>query len=158
MTTRRSQILKALQGLVASDNFFPPAEIDEAQPDAWRESAEGLAAGLGDACAVQDGPLEVTRDGGGEDDFEVRLSAMIAYSVQSVDSLRDERRARRDEAEAKIEGLIAANRDLGLGPEVYAIIDQPVFRDEAAYGAGGNTVAVSQITISVDYTAASAAG
>lgn len=156
MASRREQILGALVDLIGSDPFFPPCEVDSAEPRNWRASGVGLPVGLQDAVVVQDGQVEVTRDGGAEDDFELRLGAVVAYAVTSAETSRAARRARRDEAVAKIEALIAGDRSLGFN-EVYAVIDEPAQREDDVF-TGGKQAAVIAITINVDYTAASAAG
>ncbi len=156
--TTREDILYALQGMLAGDSFFPEAEIDADEPQAWRATAGGLAAGLQDAAAVQD-CLEpaVTRDAGPEDSWELRGEFMIAYAVQAASANRKAQRARRDQATEKVEALIAADRTLGLGLSIYAEIG-PAQRHNNAPIKASAPVATVLIPINVDYIAPSAAG
>lgn len=156
----REDILLALQALLAADSFFPPAEIDAAEPGSWREAATtlGLADGLADAAAVQDcGEPELTRDGGPDDVWEMRGEFMIAYAVRAAPAARKAQRARRDAAAARIAALIAADRTLGLDPSTYAEVGPPTRHDNAPIKASA-PVSTLLVPINVDYIATSAAG
>lgn len=154
----REDILLALQALLAADSFFPAAEIDAAEPGAWRENAIGLADGLADAAAVQDcGAPELTRDGGPDDTWELRGEFMIAYAVRAAPLNRKAQRARRDAAAARIAALVAADRTLGLDPSTYAEVGAPTRHDGAPIKASA-PVSTLLVPINVDYIATSAAG
>ncbi len=166
--TMREQILLALAQLLASpeaEGFFPPAAIDEPEPSGWI-AVEGDAR-LTHAAAVQDGPppdrLAFVRSDDGDTD-ELELEAVVAYAVQcplvagqTMAEARSARRARRDEAVERLAALIAANRTLGLGVEVWAELGPAQRDDEVAFA---NTVAAATavVPVRVLYTAGHAAG
>ena len=169
--TLRESILEALRDLLATDDFFPAAAIDEPQPNpsgpgGWAAIA-GTSPRLQHACAVQDGPppdhLAFARGAEDQDADELELEAMIAYVVSAApDSgqlsadCRAARRARRDEAVRRIAALVAANRTLGLSSEVYAEV-RPAQRDDAVAFPNAEPGAVALVPVRVLYTAASAA-
>lgn len=172
MSTTREMILTRLAEIMAqSGGFFPEAEIDEPSPSAWHLVAEP---GEGDrkllhALAVQDGPPpeHLSRAHGGADDDtandELELEAAIAYGVRVDGGLGDDRaairrarRARRDQAIPVIAHLIAADRTLGLGPEVYAEV-APAARDDDVTLPNAPACATVIVPIRVLYTAAHAA-
>lgn len=144
--TTREAILQALQSLLASAaaaDFFPPAAIDEPNPERWYDvepdpEAPGAPA-LKHACAVQDGPppahLAFVR-GAADAPDELELEAAVAYAVQAVPGaghsaadLRAARRARRDAGAKRFAALVAADPTLGISPEVYAEV-LPVDRQD----------------------------
>lgn len=164
--TEREAILQALAALLASPSaagFFPAAAIDEPEPSGWVPVADS---NLRHACAVQDGPPpdHLARVHGGGDSDELELEAAVAYAVQAVpvagaspETLRAARRARRDLAVDRIAALIAANRTLGLGVEVWAEV-APAQRDDEVSFANAVPAATVIVPVRVLYTAAHAAG
>lgn len=165
--TPREAILTALADLLvspAAGGFFPPAAIDEPEPSGW--VAVGGAPGMLHAAAVQDGPpperLAYVR--GADDTDELELEAVVAYAVQrpvaaseTMAVARSARRARRDQAVERLAALIAANRTLGLGAEVWAELG-PAQRDDEVAFANAVAAAVAVIPVRVLYTASHAAG
>lgn len=162
MTTREA-ILQALAAMLATvPELFPPAAIDEPEPSAWTPlGALGDDARTLHAAAVQDGPppdhLGFVRGGAGGDELE--LEAAIAYAVQyqpgpgdDAAKAREIRRAVRDRAAPIVAALIAADRTLGLGHDVWAEV-QPVQRDDAVSFANAVPTATAVIPIRVLYTA-----
>lgn len=172
MSTTREAILEALVVMLAASNgFFPAGEIDEPEPSHWTPVADqppGVRKIL-HAVAVQDGPppdrLALVR-GGDDDDAcdELELEAAIAYAVrvelgagETNASGRSARRARRDEGVETIAALVAADRTLGLGVEVYAEV-MPAQRDDDIAFPNAPASATAVVPIRVLYTAAHAAG
>jgi hypothetical protein len=155
VSTTHEDILQGLTALLAAHPLFAGLTeigIDVAEPGQWRD----LGNGLQDALAVQDGAApEITRDGGAADDFELRCEIMVAYAVQGRD--RTERRRRRDAAAVAISDVVAANRQLGLADvQVYAEAASAARDDNAPIKAAA-PVATLLVSLTVDYTAASAA-
>lgn len=175
MPTPRESILSALQSLLATDPFFPPAAIDEPEPSEWIIVGDtpssvapppAFAGRLFHACAVQDGPpptLLATARGGGDAD-ELELEAAVAYAVradlaagQTQGQARAVRRARRDRAVQRLADLIAANRTLGLGVQVWAEL-APAQRDDDIAFPHASACATAVIPVRILYAAAHAAG
>lgn len=168
MSTTREAILNALAVLLAeSEGFFPEAVIDEPEPSLWSPAPDPSPAGAFHAVAVQDGPpperLAYVR--GAEDDptDELELEAAIAYGARveivagrTMAEARSLRRGLRDRAVKTIAGLIAANRTLGLGAEVWAEVG-PAQRDDDVAFQSATAVATAVVPIRVLYTAANAA-
>lgn len=171
MTELREPILNALAALLADEEgFFPPAVIDEPEPSRWDILGAPFAAGMTvlHALAVQDGPppevLSFVRGAEHELTDELELEAAVAYGVrvelgagQTMDRARTTRRALRDLAVRKIAALISANRNLGLGDEVWAEV-RPAQRDDDVAFPNATAVATAVVPIRVLYTAAHAAG
>lgn len=171
MSTTRESILNALAGMLAdADGFFPEAVIDEPEPSRWDLVGEAFASGMKamHAVAVQDGPpperLAYVR--GAEEDAtdELELEAVIAYGArvelgggQTMAEARGARRALRDQAVEIIATLIAADRTLGLGAEVWAEV-APAQRDDDVAFPNATAVATAVVPIRVLYTADHAAG
>ena len=167
--TTREDILGALSSLLATDPFFPPADIDEAEPTHWVE-VEAVTIDsirLVHACAVQDGPpptqLGRARGAEGEALDELELEAAISYGVQAqvgagvtIRDCQKARRARRDVAVTRVAALIAANRTLGLGPEVWAEV-APAQRDDGVTFANAAPTATAVVPVRVLYSATHAA-
>jgi hypothetical protein len=154
----REAILSALAGLLAADGFFPAVAIDAPEPEAFVEDTPGLPGGLSHFLALQDPEeLVVTRDAGPEDDCELRGEWIVAYIVQAAPAYARVQRARRRTAERKVADLIAADRTLGLNPEVYAELG-PATRHNAQPVNATSPCATTLISIFVDFTAPSAAG
>ncbi|WGM45238.1 hypothetical protein KOAAANKH_00099 [Brevundimonas sp. NIBR10] len=171
MSTTREAILEALVAMLAGSNgFFPAAVIDEPEPSHWDEVAAQPPGTLRllHAVAVQDGPppdvLSVLSGPEGENLYELELEAAVAYAVRAEIGAgdtnatgRSARRARRDEGVENLAALIAADRTLGLGPEVYAEL-QPAQRDDDVAFPNAPATATAVGPIRVLYTAAHAAG
>lgn len=171
MSTTREAILTALaELLLRSGGFFPEAVIDEPEPSRWTPLADQPAGAMKilHAVAVQDGPpperLAFVRGGEADPTDELELEAAIAYGVrveigagQTQDDVRRARRALRDEAVDLIAALVAGDRTLGLGCEVWAEVG-PVQRDDDVAFQNASAVATAVIPIRVLYTAAHAAG
>lgn len=156
--TVRANITAALQALLATDLFFPAAEIDAEEPSAWIAIEPSQPSGLTHAAAVHGcPPPSVTRDAGGESEWELRGEFVIAYAVQAAAKNRQAQRARRDAATEKVQALIAANRTLGLDVSVYAELGAPEEHNEPPVKGAANVCSVI-IPIFVDYIAPSAAG
>jgi hypothetical protein len=154
--TLHERILQALKARLESDPFFPPVHLDEPEPRNWRTSIPGAGVALQDFVAVQDGEIEVTRDGGQQNDWELELKAKVVYLVQGA-QVR-ERRSRRDAAARHITDLVRAARDLGLeDPQVYAEIED-VERDDNVILKASPPVAMIAVTVSVQFIADSVAG
>lgn len=168
MSEPREEILLALSALLATrPEVFPPAAVDEPAPSNWvpLEAVGGIV--LQHAAAVQDGPppdrVGLVRGGEGDPLEELELEAAISYGVQAkpgadmtVAALRTARRARRDLAIRTIADLIAANRTLGLGPEVWAEV-MPADRQDDVLFANALPTATAVVPVRVLYTAAHAA-
>jgi len=156
MSSKRELIINAVANLLATDNVFPPAQLEEPEPSNFLP-ADPLNPSIGHVLSVQEGPTIITRDGGRDDDFELEVEILVGYAVQAVDRMT--RRQFRDAAAARLEALIAANRTLGLtfSPAPYAEIRE-LTRDDNVYTDGGLPVATLILTIAVAYVAASAAG
>jgi hypothetical protein len=154
VTTKRELILQALVARLATDSGFPPADLDVPEPTGWSPMS-GASQGLSQTLAVQDGPVTVTRDAGGADDYELELEAMIAYAVEGLDVAA--RRAARDSAIERIVALISANRSLGLGVQTYAEISGAE-RDDRTLSPGAPPVAMALISVLVTFIAPSPAG
>lgn len=173
--TMHERILLTLKGLIEEDDFFPKPEVDSPEPQEWRPDSEdaggftiapppggwtedipdpSLPQRMWDAANVADGPVTVTRDAGDEDDCELMLECAIAYVCASADAAA--RRARRDAAGKRVETLIAADRTLGLGVQVYARISE-TSRDDKVAIRHALPVAATVITIQVDYVGRSPA-
>lgn len=160
-------ILEALRDLLATDpDTFPPALIDEPDPSAWREIAD-TSPRLRDACAIQPGSpsdhLAFVRGGDDLDADELEMEPTVAYAVsalpdagQTAADCRAARRARRDLAIRRLAALIAADRTLGLGGEVYAEVRPAQREDEVAFP-NAEPGAVAMVPVRILYTAASAA-
>lgn len=144
--TTREDILQSLAARLATDPFFPPADIDEPEPTRWHDVAPSQdgAFTVVHAIVVQDGPpperMGRARGAEGEALDELELEAAIAYVVQirpgvdtTTENCRAARRARRDEGTRRIARLIAADRTLGLGPEVYAEVEPAQRDDDVAF-------------------------
>ena len=154
--SKREDILQGLRSLIASDSWFPTVWLDEPEPSNWRTNIPGEVAAMGDYCAVQDGPLHITRDGGAANDFELQVDTTIAYAVMLADGAP--RRLRRDTASDRIAALIAANRGLGLGdPQIYAEISDAT-RDDNVPVNHAAPAAILLLTVSIQFVAPSAAG
>jgi hypothetical protein len=154
MTTQTELILQAMVTRLATDSGFPPADLDVPEPTSWSPMS-GANASLSQALAVQGGPVTVTRDGGRDEDYELELEAMIAYAVEGTSASL--RRSARDSAIERIVALIAANRTLGLGVQVYAEIGAAE-RDDRSLAPGAPPVALALITVLVTFIAPSPAG
>lgn len=171
MSTMREDILQALSGLLATrPDFFPPAAIDEPEPTSWPVAGDPAPNGRQflHAAAVQDGPppdrLAFVRGAESDPLDELELEAAISYGVQAkpghgdtIDDCRAARRVRRDEAVALIAELVAANRNLGLGDEVWAEVGGAARQDDVAFP-NALPAATAVIPIRVLYTAPHAAG
>lgn len=144
--TMRESILIALKAMIDEDPMFPEAVIDEPEPSRWTTLLPPIddTIGLIHAVAVQDGPppdiLGHARgpEGGALDELE--LEAAIAYGVQakpgagtSIEAARVARRAQRDRAQRRVAQLIASNRTLGLGVEVWAEVGPAQRDDDVAF-------------------------
>lgn len=170
MSTTREDILQALADLLATrPDFFPPAAIDEPEPTSWPPVSEPAENGrqLLHAAAVQDGPppdrLGFARGGEGDPLDELELEAAISYGVQvkpghqdGIAECRAARRVRRDEAVELIAELIAGNRTLGLGVEVWAEVGGADRQDDVAFP-NALPAATAVVPIRVLYPAAHAA-
>jgi hypothetical protein len=156
MSQKRELIINAVANLLATDNVFPPAQLEEPEPSNFI-AADPLNPSVSHVLSVQEGPTIVTRDGGRDDDFELEVEISIGYAVQAVDRIT--RRQVRDGAATRIEALIAANRTLGLtfSPLPYAEI-RDATRNDNVFTDAGQPVATLIVTIAVAYVAASAAG
>lgn len=155
--TRHEQILLAMQALLIADPFFPPdTALDAPEPSNWRKNIPGVVSALSDHATVQDGPVEVTRDGGAQNDWELELEMGVVYAVQGA--VASERRSRRDQAAEHVAAIIRAARDLGLqDPQVYAEI-KSIERDDEVPVEATAPVALSRITVCVQFIADSPAG
>lgn len=170
MSTTREDILQALSALLATrPDFFPPAAIDEPEPTSWPEVSDPAANGrqLLHAAAVQDGPpperLALVRGAEGDPLEELELEAAVSYGVQvkpghgdGIVECRAARRARRDEAVDLIAELIAANRTLGLGVEVWAEVGPADRQDDVSFP-NALPAATAVVPVRVLYPAAHAA-
>lgn len=168
MSEPREDILLALSALLATrPDVFPPAPVDEPEPANWApvEPAGGIT--LQHAAAVQDGPppdrVGLVRGAEGDPLEELELEAAISYGVQAkpgpdvtLEACRLARRARRDLAIRTVAALIAANRTLGLGPEVWAEV-LPADRQDDVRFANAIPTATAVVPVRVLYTAAHAA-
>jgi hypothetical protein len=168
--TTREDLLDALVALLATDDFFPPAALDEPEPSSWTEVASAAIdeIRLTHALAVQDGPppeaMARARGPEGAALDELELEAAIAYGVQAeagagstVAQVRAARRARRDEAVTRIAALIAANRNLGLPSlEIWAEVAPAQREDEVAF-TNATAAATAVVPVRILYTAAHAA-
>ncbi|HZV85408.1 MAG TPA: hypothetical protein VFF48_10530 [Brevundimonas sp.] len=170
MSTTREDILHALAALLATrPDFFPPAAVDEPEPTSWTPADDPAPNGrqLMHAAAVQDGPppdhLGFVRGAEGEALDELELEAAISYGVNvkpghqdGIAECRVARRIRRDAAVDLIAELIAADRTLGLGPEVYADVRPADRQDDVAFP-NALPSATAVVPIRVLYPAAHAA-
>lgn len=169
MSTTREAILTALQAMLDGSGAFPPATIDEPEPSRWEPLADQPdgAMKLLHAIAVQDGPpperLAYARGAEADPTDELELEAAIAYGVrvelgadQTMAEIRAVRRAARDEGVRVIAALIAGNRTLGLGAEIWAEV-LPAQRDDDVSFPNAPAVATAVVPIRVLYTAAHAA-
>jgi hypothetical protein len=152
----QEQLLAACQSMIATDPFFPAAEIDVEVPKSWRADCGGAAAGLDDTIAVQgDQDPKITRDGGAEDDYEMEAEIILAYAVAGADETL--RRSRRDKAALHLANLVRKDRTLGTGdPQVYAEIAASPRRDKVPIKAAAQ-VATVLFTLQVTYVSASPA-
>jgi hypothetical protein len=156
MTQTLNALVLGLQTLLATDSFFPAAEIDASEPDDL-VAVVGVTPLMNHHCTVQSGkPPEITRDGGAANTWEMEAELEVVYLAQSQN--RVQRRARRETAVAHVVALIAAHHDLGIGdPEIYAEIREAERDDEIAVK-GTAPAAIVKITIAVQFIALSAAG
>jgi hypothetical protein len=154
--TKRERVLLALQRLVGGDGFFPAPGLDEPEPKNWRAAIPGATVPMSDYATVQDGDVEVTRDGGEENSWELELKAKVVYLVQSADT--KVRRGRRAAADRHITALIRGSRDLGLqDPQIYAEIEA-VEHDDNVIVKATAPVAMTAVTVSIQFIADSVAG
>lgn len=152
-----AQLAGALEALIAADPFFPTPSLDAPEAANLRTAIPGEAGPMADHCMIESPEeLEVTRDGGAADSWELQGEFLVSYLANSVD-VRGRRR-RREAAKEEIVALIRENRDLGTGDaEVYAEIAYGRRQDEIlAKGAPGSSLIT--IAIAVQFVAESAAG
>lgn len=167
--TTREDLLNAMVALLATDDFFPPAALDEPEPSSWTEVAAAVnEIRLTHALAVQDGPPPEAMarargpEGAALDELELELA--VAYGVQAEAGagstpaqVRTARRARRDEAVTRVAALVAANRALGLSSmEIWAEV-APAQRDDEVAFTNGIATATAVVPVRILYTAAHAA-
>lgn len=168
--TTREDLLNAMVALLATDDFFPPAALDEPEPSSWTEVAAAAVneIRLTHALAVQDGPPPEAMarargpEGAALDELELELA--VAYGVQAEAAagstpaqVRTARRARRDEAVTRVAALVAANRTLGLASqEIWAEV-APAQRDDEVAFTNGTATATAVVPVRILYTAAHAA-
>lgn len=164
--TLRERIVEALFTLVSTDAFFPsPATdpeamtLDDPEATGWRM----LDGGLQDCADVSDmqGDVDVVAEAlGGDGDAsdivcDLNLKPTLAYACAGAD--KSARRARRDTAAQHFTDLIAADRTLGVDPQVYAVIEAAERRDDVPQD-GAQVAATLIVTLSIDYVASSPAG
>lgn len=155
--TMHDQVLGALHKLIETDPFFPDhVDLDAPQPHNLRKNPPGETVAMSDHCSVQDGQVEVTRDSGAQNDYELQLPAKVVYVVQCADD--GARRRRRGAGAARISWLIRNNRQLGLDdPQIYAEIGD-VDRDDQMMVPGAGAFAMVAVTVNILFVAESPAG
>ena len=165
MTTRESILQRLAALLAATPATFPRPSIDEPEPVAWAE-VPGKPR-LSHAIMVMDGaPPEVlgfVRGAEADPTDELELEAAIGYAVQArqeagqdLAHTRAARRAQRDAVVRAVADLIAQNRNLGLGVEVWAEVGAVARDDDVAFP-NAQPCATALIPVRVLYTGVDAA-
>lgn len=164
--SNREAILKALEALIlATSAIFPTPTIDEPEPSLWSPVAGNPQ--LLHAVMVMDGapPDQLAFVRGAEDEAtdELELEVAIGYAVQAKPApgqtkaeTRAARRAQRDDCVRAVAELIANNRNLGLGVEVWAEVGPPTRDDDIAFP-NALPAATAIIPVRVLYTGTDAA-
>ncbi|WP_332657360.1 hypothetical protein [Brevundimonas sp.] len=159
-------ILKAIEALIlAAPAVFPVPTIDEPEPRLWAPVAGKPM--LTHAMMVMDGgpPDQLAFVRGAEDEAtdELEVEVAVGYAVQakpaagqSMAQTRAARRAQRDDVVRAFAELIAANRNLGLGVEVWAEVAAPTRDDDIAFP-NALPSATAVIPVRVLYTGTDAA-
>ena len=160
------KILKALEALILSaPAIFPTPTIDEPEPSLW-QNVPGKPQ-LTHAMMVMDGGepdvLAFVRGAEGDNTDELEVEVAVGYAVQakplpgqSTADTRAARRAQRDSTIRAFAELIALNRNLGLGDEVFAEVAAPSRDDDVAFP-DALPAATAVIPVRVLYTGTDAA-
>lgn len=159
-------ILKAIEAMILSAPvIFPVPTIDEPEPTLW-----AVVVGkpqLTHAMMVMDGGppdvLAFVRGAEGDATDELEVEVAVGYAVQakpaagqSMAQTRAARRSQRDDIVRAFAGLIASDRTLGLGAEVYAEVGSPTRDDDIAFP-NALPAATAVIPVRVLYTGTDAA-
>jgi len=159
-------ILKAIEALILSaPALFPTPTIDEPEPSLWAPMIDNSR--IVHAMMVMDGGepdvLAFVRGAEGDNTDEIEIEVAVGYAVQAKpnpgQSSADTRAARRAQRDATIRAfaeLIAQNRNLGLGVEVFAEVGAPTRDDDVAFP-DALPAATAVIPVRVLYTGTDAA-